>query len=124
MTRIEQKRYGRARLAFMYFAPPTAWGLQLVIGYGLIALACTTGTKIAFFTLTGIVGVIALAAGVISFASWHQRGIAELETTPNSDEFVAAAGVLLAVVFLVLIAATGLYGAALSPCAPISMALP
>ncbi len=124
MTSIEQKRYSKVRLAFMYFAPPAAWGLQLLIGYGLVALACSTGTKIAFFTLTGIAGVMTLAAGLVSFASWHQRGIAELETTPNSDEFVAVAGVLLAAVFLVLIVATGLYGAALSPCAPISMALP
>ncbi|MBI1257044.1 MAG: hypothetical protein GC204_06205 [Chloroflexi bacterium] len=124
MTSHEQKRYGRARLMFMYFAPPVAWGLQLLIGYGLVALACSTGTKIAFFTLSGLAGALTLAAGVTSFASWHERGIAELGTTPNSDEFVAAAGVILAIVFLVLIVATGLYGAALNPCAPLSMALP
>ena len=108
----------------MFFAPPMAWGMQLLVGYGLVALACSTGTKTAFDGLTVIVGLITLAAGVTSFLSWHDRGVAELETTPDSGQFVAAAGVLLAIVFLVLIAATGIYGAFLSPCSPISMALP
>ena len=124
MTIPSKRQYGAARLAFMYFAPPAAWGVQLVIGYGLIALACASGTKIAFDVLTVVTGVVTLTAGVISFASWHHRGIAELETTPNSDEFLAAAGVVLAMIFFLLIAGTGISGAFLNACSPISMTLP
>ncbi len=124
MTIDNGKRFGAARLAFMYFAPPAAWGLQLLIGYGLVALACSTGTKIVFDGLTVIAGLITLAAGLVSFLSWHDRGLAELETTPDSAQFVAAAGVVLAVVFFILIAGTGISGAFLSACSPISMALP
>jgi hypothetical protein len=116
--------YGRARLAFMFFAPPGAWGLQLLIGYGLVTVACLSGTKIAFEVLSVIAGAITILSGVLSFFSWHDRGMDELEKTPNSSQFVAVVGVLLAVIFLLLIAGTGLYGIALNPCPPISMPLP
>ncbi|HVU12101.1 MAG TPA: hypothetical protein VHD90_12525 [Phototrophicaceae bacterium] len=121
---INGKRYGGRRLAFMFFAPPAAWGLQLLIGYGLVTVACLSGTKIAFEGLSLIVALITIVSGVTSFLSWHHRGIAELEVTPNADEFVAVVGVLLAVIFLVLIVGTALYGAALAACPPISMILP
>ena len=121
---IDRKRYSPIRLAFMYFAPPAAWGLQLLIGYGLVTVACLNGTKIAFEALSVIAGLITLSSGLVSFLSWHHRGIVELEVTPNVDEFVAVVGVLLAVIFFVLIAGTALYGAALDACPPISMPLP
>ena len=121
---INGKHYSGRRLAFMYFAPPAAWALQLLIGYGLVTVACLNGTKIAFEVLSLVAGLIVVASGITSFLSWHHRGIAELEVTPNVDEFVAAVGVLLAVIFFVLIAGTCLYGAALDACPPISMTLP
>jgi hypothetical protein len=121
---INSQRYSSRRLAFMFFAPPAAWGLQLLIGYGTITIACLNDTKLAFEELSVIAGVITLAAGAVALASWRDRGIAELEDTPNSDQFVAVVGVLLAVIFFVLIAATGLYGVALNACPPISMPLP
>ncbi len=121
---INGKRYGGWRLAFMFFAPPAAWGLQLLIGYGLVTVACLNGTKFAFDALTVLAAVITLASGVVSFASWQERGVAELEDTPNADQFVAVVGVLMALIFLALIVGTGLSGAALEACPPISMTLP
>ncbi len=114
-----------ARLIFMYFAPPLSWGVQLLAGYGLAALACATGSKLPFFTLSVIAGLVTLSSGVVSFITVRERlDVRDLEAASTPQEFVAAAGVLLALVFFLLIAATGLFGATLNACSPINMALP
>lgn len=112
------------RLGLMFFTPLLAWGIQLLAGYGLAALACTT-TKLPFFILSGVAVGATVAAGVLSFVSAHERiNVRDLEHADAPEEFVAACGVLLAVVFFVLIATTGIYGAFLNPCSSLNMALP
>ena len=109
----------------MFFAPPAAWAIQLVAGYGLVAVACALDDKIAFYVLSAAAALVTLAAGRLSFLSARGRmNVRDLEAADAPGEFLAACGVLLAIVFFVLIAATGLYGAFLNPCSPINMALP
>ena len=113
------------RLALMFFTPPVAWGIQLLAGYGLVALACSVNSKTGFYALSAVAALATLASGLLSFVSTHERiDVRDLEHADAPDEFVAACGVLLAIVFFVLIAATGLYGTALNPCSPLNMALP
>ncbi len=120
-------RGDRLRLAFLFFGPPTAWVLQLVIGYGLASYACVSGSKAPFYALSIAAAAIAVAAGLWSFISWQRRGEPDeihLSALAPPQDFIALVGVLLAIIFLVLIGATGLYGIALNPCSPISMTLP
>lgn len=120
-------RPDRLRLMFIFFAPPAAWVIQLVVGYGLVSLACISGSKSAFYGLSIAVGAVVLAAGLLSFAAWRRRGERDgdhLSASAPPQDFVALMGVLLAAFFLLLIVATLLYGIPLNPCAPLSMPLP
>lgn len=122
---IPQTTTSRPRLAIMFFAPPLAWFVQLLAGYALVPVACMSGTKIAFYVLSGVVALVTLAAGGLAFVT---RGAGDQEraldrpAAPNL--FVAEAGILMAVIFLVLIVATGVYGIFLDPCAVITMPMP
>lgn len=117
----------RRLLAFAVLGAPLAWAAQLVAGYAVEEAACTTGSGVrpvldvdAEPILAGISGlavVVALLAGATGLVAWRRAGDEEpTDDARGGRSFLAAAGALGALVFLIAIAMSGLALVALDPC--------
>src|SRR5699024_2813375 len=60
--------WGRAWFGF--FAPPSAYTVQLLFGYTLIPAACA-GNRIPLITLSTLAFVVAVAAVIVSWGEWR-----------------------------------------------------
>jgi hypothetical protein len=48
------------RLPFGFLAGPVLWGLQILVGYGLVTVSCTTGNKLPVYLTIALSGLIVL----------------------------------------------------------------
>ena len=81
---------------------PAAWAVHLTVGYALAAMLCTPSGYLALVALTAIAAAVAAAGG---YLAWSLRSKAA-ETGGDSERrgrFMAVAGMLLSVLFLLAI---------------------
>jgi hypothetical protein len=101
-------------LWFGLAAPPLAWALQLVVGYGVDDASCARGSmrwgiddhvsQAAVLAVAGAIAVAGLLAAVWSFRAVRAgRGDAR-----GRAEFLAVTSLSAALLFVLLIAMTGL----------------
>ena len=116
------------RLPFGFFAGPVLWGLQILVGYGLVTISCTTGNKSPVYLTIGLSGLIVLAAAVVTYQAWRSQADDSLLMTTNQAQesamFWSTSGFVLSLLFFVLILVTVITAFFLSPCPIITMPLP
>jgi hypothetical protein len=108
-------------LVFGLLAPPLAWAIQLVAGYSFGEAACGRpdaslwGAGIDPLTaiVIGVCGGLAIAGGVISFLSLRRISA---DDDRGVGRFIAVAGALGSVVFLLAILLSGVALASIDGC--------
>ncbi len=116
------------RLPFGFFAGPILWGLQILVGYGLVTVSCTTGNKLPVYITIGLSGLIVLAAAIVTYQAWKSQADDSLLVTTNQAQesvmFWSISGFVLSLLFFILILVTVIAAFFLSPCPIITMPLP
>jgi hypothetical protein len=114
MARDVSKREGRgsAALWFAVLAGPAAWSLQVLIGYNAEEIACSAGSQTEKLTGIGVetlitaahivLTAITLAALIVSLRYLRSYGRAD-STTGARATWMALAGVMVSVLFLVVL---------------------
>ena len=119
----------RLRFPFIFFAGVIAWLIQLLLGYALTPVACSS-SKIPFYVLSLLAGVVTLVACVLATRYWQRRPSGDLgdirmiEEPREMSAFIGIAGFATNVLFLLLIITTALVGGFSQPCPAITMPLP
>ena len=102
-----QANRNRWQLPFGFFAGPILWGLQLLVGYGLVTVACTSGSKLPVYFTISIAGLIVLIAGVVAYRAWDSRGdhslLMETDQGVETPTFWAVSGFVVSTLFFLLI---------------------
>lgn len=124
------------RLLLALLGAPVAWTLHLLVGYVLVAFGCATawdGTDLAVLALTVLCAAAAIAAGLLGLRLWRQAQEHRLsDEEPGDDEpwdgrlgergaranFLAIAGVMLAILFTYAIVIEGLPPLFAPTCSP------
>ena len=123
-----QTNTGKWRLPFGFFAGPILWGLQIIVGYGLVTVSCNIGNKWPVYLTVALSGLIVLAAAVVTYQAWKSRADDSLLIATNqaqeSTMFWAVSGFVISTLFFLLILATVVAAFFLSPCPIITMPLP
>ena len=116
------------RLPFGLLAGPVLWGLQTLVGYGLVTVSCTTGNKLPIYLTIGLSGLIVLAAAVMTYRAWNSNADDSLlmatSQAQESTAFWSISGFVMSTLFFLLILATVITALFLSPCPVITMPLP
>jgi hypothetical protein len=116
------------RLPFGFLAGPILWGLQILVGYGLDTLACTTGNKLPVYLTIALSGLIVLMAAIITYQAWRSEADDSLLMTTNQAEestrFWSVSGFVISLLFFILILVTAITALFLSPCPIITMPFP
>jgi hypothetical protein len=116
------------RLPFGFFAGPVLWGLQILVGYGLVTVSCTIGNKLPVYLTIGLSGLIALVSAVVTYQAWRVQADDSLLMMTNQPQesalFWSISGFILSFLFFTLILATVITAFFLSPCPIITMPLP
>ena len=124
-TQITRSKW---RLPFGFFAGPVLWGLQIIIGYGLVTVSCSIGNKWPVYVTSGLSALIVLIAALVALGAWRSVADASIwmETNESQDatRFLIVSGFLVSLLFFLLILATFVAAFFLSPCPLITMPLP
>ena len=110
---------GLALLIGGFLAGPTAWGLNLMVNYSLVKPACAAGSPV-ILTVVSLAALAVTAAGaLVSWRCW--RRLQDGATTEGGrivdrSYFVAVAGMVLNLFFILLIAVTIVPHYVVSPC--------
>jgi len=120
------RRIDAWRLVLALLGAPVAWTLHLLVGYVIVAFGCATawgGTDAAIVALTVACAAGAVAAGLLGLRLWRRAQEHRLsDEEPGDDEpwdarlgergaranFLAIAGVMLAILFTYAIVIEGL----------------
>ena len=118
----------RWQLPFGFFAGPVLWGLQLLVGYGLVTVACTSGNSWFVYLTMGIAALIVLIAGILVYRAWSRRSedslLVETDQAQDTRRFWEVSGLAISTLFFLLILATAVAAIFLNPCPLITMPLP
>lgn len=124
-TKLRQARW---KLPFGFFAGPVLWALEILVGYGLATMACTSGNKLPEYLLIGTAGLIVLVAGVLAYQGWSSRAddslFVETDQAQQTPMFWAVSGFVVSALFFLLILTTFAAAFFLSPCPIITMPMP
>ena len=124
-TKLNQNQW---RLPFGFLAGPILWALQILVGYGIDSLACTTGNKLPVYLTIALSGLIVLAAAVLAYQAWSSKSDSSFLMATNQAQesalFWSVSGLVISVLFFILILATVITALFLSPCPIITMPLP
>jgi hypothetical protein len=106
---------------------PTAWGLQILSGYGLSGYSCHVDS-VAPLAILGIVcGIIAIGSGLVALRQWQlvmPHGWRDLDDPEDRAAFMGILGVALSLLFVLLILMTGIANVVLNPCPILTMRIP
>lgn len=105
---------------------PLAWTLHLAGCYFVVALACTTGwpgAPAVVLALTVVLGVAAVASGILAFRRWRQVQSAAswlhaLNEAGGEEGLLFLVGLMLAGLFALLIVMNGVSPLLVPVCAP------
>jgi hypothetical protein len=114
MAKVVSRREGRgsAALWFGVFAGPAAWSLQVLIGYNAEEIACSAGSQseeLVGVDIEPLLAVVHIALTAVTLAALivsirllrlHSRGDS---TTGGRATWMALAGVMVSVLFLVVL---------------------
>ncbi len=118
------------RAPFGFWAGPILWGLQILAGYGLASVSCNAGSRLPVLLMSGISGVVVLAAAVVAYGAWRdwrdngQPMMADANQPEHTSAFLAVSGFVVSLLFFLLILATFISDIFLSACPIITMPLP
>jgi hypothetical protein len=109
--------------AYAIVAPPVAWAVQLVVGYGYTEAACGAGGVSGGIGLHPWEAILALAAGAVAGSAWagaivlhRATGRGEIDDPLGRIRFVSTLGIVIGLIFLTLIAFTAAGTLALDGC--------
>src|ERR1041385_929204 len=88
-TMTAQKTHSNPRrwqLPFGFFAGPILWGLQILVGYGLVSVACYSGNKLPVLLTIAVSGLIVLAGAVVTFQAWNSMRQADNSIWMDSNQ--------------------------------------
>lgn len=118
----------RWQLPFGFFAGPILWGLQIIVGYGLVTVACMNRNKLPVYLTIGISALIVLVAAVLAYRAWgassNESLLVASDQAQETPAFWAVSGLVVSTLFFLLILATFVAGIFLSPCPLITMPMP
>jgi hypothetical protein len=113
-------------LWFGVLGGPAAWSLQLVVGYGLEEIACSSatagddlgglGVEPMIATLTAVLAGVALAAAAVSFRHYQAVSRGRIEDPRGRVGFLALGGAIASALFLVIIVLGGVQLTVLDSC--------
>jgi hypothetical protein len=94
-------------------APPLAWTVQLVLGYGFAIAACGGGGAGGGISLHLWQGLVSLAAGLVAGSAWGgaialhaATGRGDVDDPVGRVRFMSTVGIAIGLIFLTLIAFT------------------
>lgn len=109
--------------AYATVAPPLAWTVQLVVGYGFTEAACGEGGVSGGIGLHPWQGTVALVAGVVAGSAWGgaiwlhaATGRGEIDDPLGRVRFLSTIGIVIGLIFLTLIAFTAAGTLAIDGC--------
>ena len=125
----QNMRSNRWQLPFGFFAGPILWGLQILVGYGLVSVACTSGAKWSVYLTVGTAGLIVLLAGILAYQAWDAHAgdgsiLMDADQAKGSSTFWAVSSLAVSTLFFLLILTTAIAAIFLSPCPIITMFMP
>jgi hypothetical protein len=104
---------GSALLWFGVLAGPAAWSVEIIVGYGVEEIACSTGTvgeeiegigvEPIIVLLTLFLGAVTAAAGLLAFGCLRRLKASRSTAAEGRAEWMAIAGIATSAIFLVLI---------------------
>jgi hypothetical protein len=115
-TQLGERELGLPTILFGFLGAPIAWSLRLLGAYFLVALFCTegwAGASGAILALTGVLGAVSAAAGVVAFRKWKElRGgedwVSGLTLPVERVSFLLVMGFMNSLLFTLLILLEGL----------------
>jgi hypothetical protein len=105
----------RLLIWYGFLGGAAAWSVQLVLGYGIEDSACSqgnSGTKPWIVFVTLVLAAATVGSGGAAFLTWRRSD----RDARGAVSFLALAGMLASLFFLVLIALGGLQLASLDSC--------
>lgn len=119
----EERLVSRGAVAGLWFsllAPPLAFLVQLEANYALVSWACARGDRLPLHLITLAALVVAAAAWLVAWREWRAvRGPWPDYVTPAPSprsRFMAALGMLVSALFIVLLVAQAIPAFVLTPC--------
>jgi hypothetical protein len=104
---------GSALLWFGVLGGPAAWSVEIIVGYGVEEIACSTGTvgeeiegigvEPIIVLLTLFLGAVTAAAGLLAFGCLRRLKASRGAAAGGRAEWMAIAGIATSAIFLVLI---------------------
>jgi hypothetical protein len=113
--RVVSKAKGRgtALLWFGVLAGPAAWSIEIIVGYGVEEIACSTGSMSEeiegigvepfIVVLTLFLGAVTAAAGLVAFGCLRRLRASGEVATAGRAEWMAIVGIATSAIFLVMI---------------------
>jgi len=132
-TDKSEPRDGRGRaarnreLALGVLGGPILWGIQMVVGYALVPLSCSSGSKVSLYILATVTAVLTVSTGILAWRQWQlatDNRWQEFDKPRLPQSFLGSLGVITSLLFLLIIVMTGLANLFLSPCPVITMMAP
>jgi hypothetical protein len=126
----DSERGSEAWLPFVYLTGPIAWGLQILIGYGLVPVSCVINTKLPVYIVVAAAGLVTLVAFFVAVRHWRRLSthggvsIVDLDEPVGTRAFVAISGAVICAIFFLAILVTGITELLQNPCPYITMPLP
>jgi hypothetical protein len=103
---------GSLALWFGILGAPTAWGIQILVGYNIDEIVCSpgsqsgelagVGTETWIVVLHIVLTVMAVAALLVSFACWRRTGVGDSSPAQRA-RWMALAGLMVSAFFLLII---------------------
>ena len=113
---------GAFKLWFGFLGSAAAWAVHTALGYPLVPLVCSSGLSILLYLLSVLTGLVAAAAGVVSWRTWKAAGGASAGNFVGSDTrtgFMAFTGVLASGFFVLAIIMATVPMILIDPCSGI-----
>jgi hypothetical protein len=110
---------GLAALVGAFLAGPAAWGLNLMVNYSLVKPACAAGSPLVLTAVSVAALAVTCAGAVGSWRCWlklRDVGTTEGGRIVDRSYFVALAGIVLNLFFVLLISVSVVPHFVLSPC--------
>jgi len=97
-------------------AGPAAWAVSTQLNYALASWACARGAALVVAGLALLFVLAALGGGLLSWRAWRATPAAPREEGGRPHHFLAAIGILTAVLFALVILMQGVAGLVFSGC--------